>query len=51
MEQAKRNAIAELRPAGRCPADKAKLLKYPRMTVYDVCKKYDRSGDVSRAPH
>ena len=51
MEQAKRNAIAELRRAGRSPADIAKVLKYPRTTVYDVCKRYDRSGDVSSAPH
>merc|ERR1712237_69718 len=51
MEQAKRNAIAELRCAGHRPANIAKVVKYPRTTVYDVCKKYDRSGDVSRAPH
>ena len=51
MEQAKRNAIAELLRAGRSSADIAKVLKYPRTTVYDICKKYDRSGDVSRAPH
>ena len=51
MEQAKRNAIVELRRAGRSPADIAKILKYPRRTVYEVCKRYDRSGDVSRAPH
>ena len=51
MEQAKRNAIAELQRAGHTPAYIAKVLKYPRMTVYDVCNKYDRSCDVSRAPH
>ena len=51
MEQAKRNAITELRSAVRSPADIAKVLKYPRTTVYDVCKKYNRSGDVLRAPH
>ena len=51
MEQARRNAIAELRGAGRSPADIAKVMKYPRTTVYDVCKKYDKSGDVSRANH
>ena len=50
MEQAKRNAIAELRLAGRSHADITKVTKYPRTTVLDVCKKYDRSGDVSRAP-
>ena len=38
MEQAKRNAIAELRSAGLSLADIAKVLKYPRTTVYDVCK-------------
>ena len=51
MEQAKRNAITELRSAVRSPADLAKVLKYPRMTVYDVCKNYNRSGDVSRVLH
>ena len=43
MEQAKRNAIAELRRACHTPADIAKVLKYPRTTVYDECNKYDRS--------
>ena len=38
MEQAKRNAIAELCRADCSPADIAKVLKYPRTTVYDVCK-------------
>ena len=51
MEQAKRNALAELRRAGRSPADIAKVLKYPRTTVYNACKKYERFGDVSRAPN
>ena len=51
MEQAKRNAIAELRHAGHTPAYVAKVLKYTRTTVYDVCKIYDGSGNVSRAPH
>ena len=51
MEQAKRNAIVELRRAGGCPADIAKVLKYPRTTVYDVGKKYERFGDISRAPN
>ena len=51
MEKAKRNTIAELRRAGRSPAEITRMLKYPRRTVYDVCKRYDRSGDVSRAPH
>ena len=51
MEQAKRNAIAELRSAGLSLADIAKVLKYPRTTVYDACKKYERFGDVSRAPN
>ena len=36
---------------GRSPVDITKVVKYPRTTVYDVCKKYDRSEDVSRAPH
>ena len=49
MEQAKRNAITELLRAARSSADVAKVLEYPRTTVYDICKKYDRSGDVSRA--
>ena len=49
MEQARRNAIAELLSADRSPADIAKVMKYPRTTVYDVCKKYNKSGDVSRA--
>lgn len=51
MDQAKRNAIAELRRAGRSTADTAKVLKYPRTTVYYVCKKYEKFGDVSRAPN
>ena len=51
MEQAKRNAIAELRSAGLSLADIAKVLKYPRTTVYDVCRKCERFGDVSRAPN
>ena len=51
MEQAKRNGIAELRRARHTPAYITKVLKYPRMTVYDVCKKYERFGDVSRAPN
>ena len=33
MEQAKRNAIAELRSAGHTPAYIAKALKYPRTVV------------------
>ena len=51
MKQAKRNAIAELRRARRRPADIAKVLKCPRTTVYDVCRKYERFGDVSRNPN
>ena len=51
MEQAKRNTIFELRRAGRSPSDEAKVANYPRTTVYDVCTRYERSGDVSRAPH
>ena len=49
MEHAKRNAFTELCHAGRIPADLAKVLKYPWTTVYDVCKRYDRSRDFSRA--
>ena len=51
MEQARRNAIAEKRGAGRSPADIAKVVKYPMTTVFDVCKKYDKCGDVFRGPH
>ena len=52
MGQAKRNAIAELRRACHTPADIAKVLNYPKTTVYDVCKKkYDRSCNVPGAPH
>ena len=49
MEHAKRNAFTELCSAGRIPADLAKVLKYPWTTMYDVCKRYDRSRDFSRA--
>ena len=49
MEHAKRNAFTELCRAGRITADLAKVLKYPWTTVYDVCKRYDRSRDFSRA--
>ena len=51
MEQVKRNAIAGIRRAGLTPIYIGNVLKYPRTTVYDVCKNYDRSGDVSRPPH
>ena len=49
MEHAKRNAFTELRHAGRIPTDLAKVLKYPWTTVYDVCKRYDKSRDFPRA--
>ena len=51
MEQVKRNAIAGIRRAGLTPIYIGNVLKYPRTTVYDVCKNYDRSGDVFRPLH
>ena len=51
MEQTKRSAICELRRAGHSPAFIAKSLKYPRKTVYDVCRRFDESGQDQRAAH
>ena len=51
MEQEKRNAIAGIRRAGLTPIYIGNVLKYPRTTVYEVCKNYDRSSDVSLAPY
>jgi hypothetical protein len=51
MEQVKRSAICELRRAGHSPAFIAKSLQYPRQTVYDVCKRFDESGQDQRAAH
>ena len=51
MEQSKRSAICELRCSGHSPAYIAKILQYPRQTVYDVCIRFDSSGHDQRSPH
>ncbi len=44
MEQERRLAIMEFYCVGDDPAAIYKLLNYPRSTVYDVCKKFDKRG-------
>ena len=51
MEQTKRSAICELRRAGHSPAYICKSLKYPRQTVYDVCRRFDETGQDQKAAH
>ena len=51
MEQRKRAANCEFRRAGHNAAFIAKALKYPRQTVYDVCERFDESGQDQRAVH
>lgn len=51
MEQAKRSAICELRRAGHTPSAIIRMLKYSRQTVYDVCKRFDETGEDQRAAH
>ena len=51
MEQTRRSAICELRHAGHTPLKIIKLLKYPRQTVYDVCKRFDEMGKEQRSAH
>ena len=51
MEQTRRSAICELRRAGHTPLKIIKLLKYPRQTVYDVCKRLDEMGKEQRSAH
>ena len=51
MEQTRISAICELRRAGHTPLKIIKLLKYPRQTVYDVCKRFDEMGKEQRSAH
>ncbi len=51
MEQAKRDAVIELYRAGHSPATITKLLKYHKMTVSRIIKRFEVFGDNKRRPH
>ncbi|QQP40962.1 Transposable element tcb2 transposase [Caligus rogercresseyi] len=51
MEQTRRDTVIELLCAGHHPAAIIKLLKYPRRTVYDITKKWEKSGMTKRKEH
>ena len=51
MDQTKLSSIRELRRAGHSPAYICRSLKYPRKTVYDVCRRFDEVGQAQRAAH
>ncbi len=51
MEQERRSVIVEIYGVGHDPAAIYKLLNYPRLTVYDDCKKFDKRGTSQRKEH
>uniref|UniRef100_A0A914XKQ2 Uncharacterized protein n=1 Tax=Plectus sambesii TaxID=2011161 RepID=A0A914XKQ2_9BILA len=46
----RRVAIVSLFCFGKCPVDVAKLLKAPRLTVYDATKRFKEQGDTFDRP-
>uniref|UniRef100_A0A914WVW1 Paired domain-containing protein n=1 Tax=Plectus sambesii TaxID=2011161 RepID=A0A914WVW1_9BILA len=46
----RRVAIMSMFCFGKCPVDVAKLLKAPRLTVYDAIKRFTEQGDTLDCP-